>query len=203
MITCYKCKETKPDSEFNWADKKKGKRQTLCRKCFSEYNKQRYASDSERFKSAVRSYRETNPESVLQTRIRTCEKNPTSRNASRVVNAALKAGVITRQTYCSGCGASSRDVKIEAHHSDYTKPLSVVWLCPSCHSLLDIQRRRREGKPYYSACKPVICVETGVRYESMKLAAADVGIASSSLSQCLSGRSKTAAGYHWEYSEVS
>lgn len=203
MITCYKCNETKPDSDFNWYDKKRGKRQTMCRKCFSEYNKKRYASDPDRFKADARKYKRENPASVLETRIRICAKNPTSRNAARVVEAALNSGALTRQTFCSGCGASSDDVKIEAHHSDYTKPLSVVWLCPSCHSVLDIERRRREGKPYYSQCKKVICVETGTEYESIKLAASDVGVSCSSLSQCLSGKSSTSAGFHWKYaSEV-
>jgi hypothetical protein len=30
------------------------------------------------------------------------------------------------------CGAT----KTEAHHTDYSRPLDVVWLCKHCHRLL-------------------------------------------------------------------
>ncbi|UTI65577.1 hypothetical protein NBH00_05050 [Paraconexibacter antarcticus] len=30
---------------------------------------------------------------------------------------------------CASCGAS----KVEAHHTDYSKPKEITWLCPTCH----------------------------------------------------------------------
>jgi predicted DNA-binding transcriptional regulator AlpA len=41
---------------------------------------------------------------------------------------AVSAGRLIRQP-CEWCG----NAKAEAHHSDYTKPLHVQWLCRSCH----------------------------------------------------------------------
>ena len=29
---------------------------------------------------------------------------------------------------------------VQAHHEDYSKPLEVIWLCPSCHAVTDRQR---------------------------------------------------------------
>jgi hypothetical protein len=46
----------------------------------------------------------------------------------------LKSGRIIRQP-CEMCEAE----KAEAHHDDYSKPLSVRWLCRSHHQLLHIR----------------------------------------------------------------
>lgn len=41
---------------------------------------------------------------------------------------ALKCGRIKKQK-CNDCGGESSDM----HHEDYSKPLSVTWLCVKCH----------------------------------------------------------------------
>jgi hypothetical protein len=51
---------------------------------------------------------------------------------------AIKAGALTRPSYCEKCGVDpgtrtdGRSL-VQAHHDDYDKPLEVQWLCPSCH----------------------------------------------------------------------
>ena len=47
----------------------------------------------------------------------------------------------------------------------------------------------------------VICVETGVIYDSVSMAAKALNIKRSSISNVLTGRSKTAGGYHWKYAD--
>lgn len=49
--------------------------------------------------------------------------------------------------------------------------------------------------------KRVICVETGVVYNSLTEAAIDRNVFISNLCTCLSGRLKTTGGVHWEYYE--
>ena len=44
---------------------------------------------------------------------------------------------------------------------------------------------------------PVVCVETGEQYPSVKEAERQTGIGNSSISKCLNGKHKTAGGYHW------
>lgn len=44
------------------------------------------------------------------------------------VRRAIRSGRLKRQP-CQKCGG----LKVEGHHTDYYKPLEVVWLCPSCH----------------------------------------------------------------------
>lgn len=47
--------------------------------------------------------------------------------------------------------------------------------------------------------KPVQCIETGEKYESVKAAAEKTGVCSANISSCLSKRRLTAGGFHWGY----
>lgn len=44
---------------------------------------------------------------------------------------AVRHGLVIRPRACSECGDT--ESTIHAHHTDYAKPLEVVWLCPPCH----------------------------------------------------------------------
>lgn len=146
---CSGCGLELPLTEFNKKRNNKDGLQDKCRKCFSEYNKARYASNKEKFKKDVREYRENNLESVFKTRLKMCEKNPNHKNANEAVSLALQVGAIRNPGICYGCGCDSSEHRIEAHHHDYSKPLDIIWLCTPCHRRMDAQRREREGlKPY-------------------------------------------------------
>ena len=47
--------------------------------------------------------------------------------------------------------------------------------------------------------KPIICIDTGEIFDSVKSAAAKVGVTYSCVSMALNGRCKTAGGYRWDY----
>ena len=47
--------------------------------------------------------------------------------------------------------------------------------------------------------KRIICLDTNITYESLTAASKETGIGSKSISHCLTGRSKTAGGYRWDY----
>ena len=38
--------------------------------------------------------------------------------------------------YC--CFLCNKECRVQAHHSDYSKPLEVIWLCASCHKKLHL-----------------------------------------------------------------
>ena len=44
---------------------------------------------------------------------------------------------------------------------------------------------------------PVVCLETGEQYPSVREAERQTGIDNSWISKCLNGKAKTAGGYHW------
>lgn len=59
-------------------------------------------------------------------------------DAHRQVSLAIKRGLLVRQS-CEGCGLppgarGSKREKVLAHHDDYGYPLTVRWLCNSCHA---------------------------------------------------------------------
>lgn len=55
-------------------------------------------------------------------------------------------------------------------------------------------------KEMTEACKkPVVCVETGMVFESVGDAANNIGVVKSNISSCLHGYQHTSGGYHWEY----
>lgn len=51
-------------------------------------------------------------------------------NARVKVHEAVRTGKLKKGKKCFVCGAGYR---IVAHHSDYGKPLAVIWFCNACH----------------------------------------------------------------------
>lgn len=74
------------------------------------------------------------------TDIRQRQKNPEKYKARQEVLKAIRKGILTKQP-CEICG----DIRVEAHHDDYNKPLKVTWLCKDCHKLLHIIRKEIKG----------------------------------------------------------
>lgn len=131
---CFKCGEVKPITEFYQHAQMADGHLNKCKACT---------------RADVKRRREVAPGAELRTRLKACAENPTKKHAYMAVNAAVRAGAITRPSSCQGCGCPDTEHRIEAHHYDYSKPLDVIWLCTPCHSRIDARRRVREGKPPY------------------------------------------------------
>jgi hypothetical protein len=68
-------------------------------------------------------------------------RNPLLRpkmEARWILRRAVAAGLVAK-TNCERCGA----VKVEGHHTNYSKPLDVTWLCSRCHRR---EHAKAEGK---------------------------------------------------------
>jgi len=129
---CSRCKITKPVTEFY---KNKAQRDGLegwCKDC-SKIASRKYYSKSpirrEYEKNYLREYRRAGYGNKADYKTRNIEKIL----ASRAVERALHAGVITKQEVCSECGIK---LKVVAHHYKGYQPenwLVVQWLCHKCH----------------------------------------------------------------------
>ncbi len=155
MKQCRLCGETKPLSEFY----DKG---TRCKVCLREKARKYREDNLERVKEYDRN-RPNHAQRVSNTRIRYIEKrksgdvvflekdrlrtknyrerNPQKHKAQRVVNNALRDGLIVRPTTCSCC---EKECKPQGHHWSYDEEhwLDVIWLCTRCHA--DEHKRLRE-----------------------------------------------------------
>ncbi len=60
--------------------------------------------------------------------------------AHYLLNRAVDTGKIKRPESCEKCGGKSPDRNLDGHHRDYSKPLSVQWLCRACHMKAHYQR---------------------------------------------------------------
>lgn len=74
-------------------------------------------------------WRDENPEKHYAQTMRWMVKNREKVNAQARVRYAIKRGKLARQP-CQVCG----EAKSHGHHTDYNKPLEVVWLCALHHA---------------------------------------------------------------------
>lgn len=129
---CFKCKQTKDISLFyahpKMADKHFGK----CKLCTKRDVKNRY-NDPEGYLKVIRY--ELKRKSTLHRKQKTLLYQRKSRIVNKhkwkiwnLINYLKQTGKLKSQP-CVKCG----NIKTEAHHPDYRKPLYVIWLCRKHH----------------------------------------------------------------------
>lgn len=86
--------------------------------------------------SQAKKWREDNPDRLKELNVKKMRRYRLSEQfkAKERVRSALRRAVIKgkviKPTTCESC---QKETKIEGHHTDYSKPLEVVWLCRKCH----------------------------------------------------------------------
>lgn len=117
-IYCSHCKDIKGPFVKYSKNSKFPKQYYYCVKCNTIKCKKYRKSDIGKIKAREAAYR-----SMAKFRI----KN----NARHNLNYHLKKGHIVKPRFCEDCGLKD---KIFAHHTDYSKPLKIKWLCRRCHA---------------------------------------------------------------------
>ena len=117
-----------------------------CKTCHMETSLRTRDPDNTRRlrREHMRRARARNPEKFrARDRIASRRYRQTPRVLCRhALNAAVRRGDIIRPSSCSQCGCNG---KIEGHHPDYSKPLSVEWYCPLCHA--EVERNHGREMP--------------------------------------------------------
>lgn len=143
---CSKCKTEKPLTEFSKNKNNKDGHSYWCRDCRRQMTRDKEQLNPEETNARKRLWDKENADKVKEIKAKSYlnrkEKNLTyqrstygtiKRSARQYFFNALRRGEVIKPDRCSSCGSS---IKIEAHHTNYNKPLEVVWLCRVCHASL-------------------------------------------------------------------
>lgn len=126
---CGKCKVTKDAGEFTKLASAVTGLSVYCKGCKNAQVRERYVRDPEGMRRVHRRYYEKSRDRLREYKRQYKLKNPQKVNARFLVHYAVKTGVLTKGL-CETCGSE----KVQAHHTDYAKPLEVRWLCALHHS---------------------------------------------------------------------
>ena len=115
---CGRCKEVKPVEEFYHSNSRPDGLRAYCMPCWAVVNtasSKRYRQTAG-YRNWLAKKRSDNPEFRRKYLVR------------MFASIAIQLGVLVRQP-CEVCGSE----KVQAHHTDYAKPLEVRWLCKAHH----------------------------------------------------------------------
>lgn len=154
-LTCRKCIETKPLEAFTTSAKSKNGKINLCKECgrlaaknYYKRNRGKKIEYSKKYSKTSKGYsvrlkylnsareiinkrvrENTTTEQRAAIRRKQNELYPQKYKARSVLRTALCRGIIQKEPCCI-CGSTKA---IEAHHTDYNKPIDVMWMCRSHH----------------------------------------------------------------------
>lgn len=198
---CSRCGRELPLSQYHVNCRTRDKHTTICKECTSRISRERYKQNSEAARKRAREYVLSDPQRNYENKCREYSRNPSHKNAGKVVAAAVLAGILEKPNVCYGCGCPDTERRMEAHHHDYSNQLSVVWLCPVCHAALDMKRRAYLGKDENAGASansiPVIGTNDEgyeIRFPSQN-AAYIAGF--KNIRECIKHPHKECGGFHW------
>lgn len=146
MKICFKCNELKPLNEYYKHKKMSDGHLNKCKDCTKKdvhkhrgeniekvraYDRNRPNKD-ERIKKQLEYHKTGRGKEVSRIGMRNYrELYPDRHKANCAVGNAVRDGRLKRPSSCSKCFI---ECKPHAHHDDYSRPLSVRWLCVGCHN---------------------------------------------------------------------
>jgi len=119
---CYICGQTKDILLFEKDKSKPFGRRYRCKSCGNKRNREKYNAEYQR------NYRIKNREKINKQCSEWRKRNTIKTRAHAKIRLALIRGKIHREP-CIKCGLPNAS----AYHTDYNKPLEVIWLCEIHH----------------------------------------------------------------------
>jgi hypothetical protein len=147
MKTCKRCNQIKPLSDFYKHPSMTDGHDSKCKECAKNATKYNYRKNIDYYKEYEKSratlahrvkarndYAKTDAgkERGVYAKRKWQKSNILKRLAHIELGNSIRSGDVIKKYACEQCGADK--VRIQGHHDDYCKPLSVRWLCPTCHT---------------------------------------------------------------------
>lgn len=150
MKKCSRCKQEKNYEGFYKDAKAKDGFNSICKLCRLQMDRDRRKNDPvwvEKRKVQNSEFHYQNRDAIAERKKewlnsengkklhrasakRRKENNVDKRKAHGAVERAVRNGLLVKPKKCQLCNSTKR---IEAHHHDYRKTLSVLWVCKKCH----------------------------------------------------------------------
>lgn len=125
--TCFKCGEEKHLTEYYRHKQMADGHLNKCKACALSDAKDHREANIERIRAYDRERgSRTPPGYSAQYRA----EYPQKYKAKNAVNNAVRDGRLAKPGKCEECDSAFH---VEGHHDDYSKPLTVRWLCSVCH----------------------------------------------------------------------
>ncbi len=129
---CTKCKRILPVAAFyvdHHGASKDGVR-GICKECMRSYGKKQRKLRRKERRVRQAAYYKRHTE-IIQLRAQNYRAANLQRlEAYRTITRTRQQGLLMPEP-CADCGLPAK--YSQAHHEDYSRPLEVIWLCPSCH----------------------------------------------------------------------
>lgn len=134
MKKCSICNKLKNENDFYF------RQDTLlyrkdCKDCRKEKSKEYREQHQEYYKKYGKEYFVINREDINANQLAYYHKKKSIFHQKYRARDLLHDAVIRGEVQKRNCEICLAD-KTQGHHSDYAKPLDVVWLCMRCHKLL-------------------------------------------------------------------
>lgn len=148
MKTCKKCNVLKDLNEYYKHSRMADGHLNICKECkrvqqietrnnnleyYQEYDRNR-PNKEERSKKSYQ-YQLTEKGKEVKNKAVSNYKNnyPIKYKATNAVNNAIRDKKLIKPDTCECCKNTFPSRQLHGHHSDYNKPLDVMWLCNACH----------------------------------------------------------------------
>jgi hypothetical protein len=127
---CICCGEEKSLADFYPHPQMADGHLNKCKPCVRRYQQERYRYLFDTDPAFRAKQRQRNRRRMRSQKAR--QRDRERRQANIALNNAVRDGRVEQPELCSVCGKEP-EVRMEAHHEDYSKPFDVEWLCSICH----------------------------------------------------------------------
>jgi hypothetical protein len=153
--TCTTCNQQKCLSEFHKSRSGRYGVASVCKECVVVYHKQHYLANKtnilrqtskyqtenrDRLREVKKNWEKRNRKSIRLAKKKYEQENRKVKQAHAKVLRAKKKGTLIPMP-CVVCGGPNA----QAHHDDYSKPLSVKWYCSLHHNQMHAKERSTNG----------------------------------------------------------